>query len=131
MIREANIDDYDDIKNIARLISNDYIIPKSVVSKIYVYEHADEIQGFISINNLVNEVEIIDIAVLKKYQNNSVGSKLIDFIISNINVDIFLEVNVNNKAAIKLYEKYNFKIINTREKYYKDEDAYIMKRNKI
>lgn len=38
---------------------------------------------------------------------------------------IHLEVNCNNIAAIKLYEKFNFKI-HIRKNYYKSEDAIIM-----
>ena len=39
-----------------------------------------------------------------------------------------LEVNTENIAAINLYKKFNFEIINTRKKYYEGKDAYIMER---
>ena len=54
--------------------------------------------------------------------------------ISNIGKDvslITLEVNVNNKAAIALYEKFNFEVICKRIFYYGNEDAYLMGRRCI
>ena len=39
-----------------------------------------------------------------------------------------LEVAVDNDVAIKLYEKFGFKIIHTRKKYYGKKDAYVMER---
>lgn len=43
--------------------------------------------------------------------------------------NIFLEVRVSNAAAIGLYEKHRFSVINIRKKYYDGvEDALIMKR---
>jgi ribosomal-protein-alanine N-acetyltransferase len=42
----------------------------------------------------------------------------------------FLEVRKSNTAAIGLYERFNFKRIHIRKKYYSDgEDAIIMQRN--
>ena len=40
------------------------------------------------------------------------------------------EVRENNERAIHLYEKYGFKEIYRRNKYYGDEDAIIMERMK-
>ena len=40
-----------------------------------------------------------------------------------------LEVRSKNINAIRLYQKYDFKIINIRKNYYKDDDAIIMERN--
>ena len=39
---------------------------------------------------------------------------------------IMLEVRCDNIYAIKLYKKYNFKIINIRKNYYLNNDAYVM-----
>ena len=41
--------------------------------------------------------------------------------------NIYLEVNVENTQAIKLYEKFGFKNLGIRKKYYNNTtDAYIM-----
>ena len=39
-----------------------------------------------------------------------------------------LEVRTKNSIAISLYESLGFKVIHTRLKYYKDDDAYIIER---
>ena len=39
---------------------------------------------------------------------------------------MLLEVRCDNINAIKLYKKYNFKIINIRKNYYENNDAYVM-----
>jgi ribosomal protein S18 acetylase RimI-like enzyme len=39
---------------------------------------------------------------------------------------ITLEVNCNNAAAIKFYEKNGFEKVSVREKYYGNEDAFLM-----
>ena len=36
------------------------------------------------------------------------------------------KVDVNNKNAIKLYQKFGLEIINTRKDYYENSDAYLM-----
>jgi ribosomal-protein-alanine N-acetyltransferase len=41
---------------------------------------------------------------------------------------ITLEVRKSNTPAIKLYQKFDFSIINTRKNYYENEDAYLMGR---
>lgn len=41
---------------------------------------------------------------------------------------IMLEVNENNTKAIKLYEKFNFRLIHIRKNYYDTDDAYILKK---
>ena len=85
------------------------------------------------INNDLNYFyvyEIVDIIVSEEYQNQKIGSILIDYMITNLNVDdrIYLEVNTNNKKAINLYQKFGFKVINIRKNYYCLDDAYVMER---
>ena len=41
---------------------------------------------------------------------------------------VYLEVSVENQAAIELYEKFGFEKIHTRKNYYGTEDAYVMER---
>lgn len=70
----------------------------------------------------------LGIYITNEYQNMKLGSFLLDYILQhekvyNIN-EINLTVDINNKAALKLYKKYNFEIIDTKDTY------YIMKRSK-
>ena len=60
---------------------------------------------------------------------NGIGSKLLEELIKKAEEAsslITLEVNEENKPAIHLYEKYGFKLLGKRKKYYKDKDALIM-----
>lgn len=74
------------------------------------------------------ELELI--LVEENERNKKIGSRLLNnLIINNLKNgdEILLEVNMNNTNAIKLYNKFNFKVISIRKKYYGDEDAYVMK----
>ena len=82
-------------------------------------------------NNVVfDEISILNVAIDKKYQNNGFGKKLISQYLSilPINSIVFLEVNINNFIARKIYTSLNFKKIGSRKNYYNNgEDALIMK----
>ena len=50
----------------------------------------------------------------------------LDDLKNNMVENFSLEVNVNNKVAIKFYLKNGFEIKTVRSNYYKDSDAYLM-----
>ncbi len=117
-------EDFKDVNNIEKYISDSNKL-------VIVYEDLGSIVGFLIVQLLQDEMEILDIAVKETYQQKKIATKLINYLFDNYNIDTFLEVNINNEKAINLYKKFNFKILSTRNKYYKDEDAYIMKKEKI
>ena len=93
--------------------------------------------GVCTILNLTNEIEIVKFGIKPDDRNKGYGFIFLQLLINHYiekNIDnIFLEVSVKNTAAIRLYSKLGFKLLNIREKYYKrnkkiPEDAYIMKR---
>lgn len=92
----------------------------------------EKIIGYLVALKLVDTLEIVRIAVDKKYRNQGYGKKLIDiaqdFAIENNYKKIILEFRENNTAARNLYKSAEFKEINIRKKYYKDtlEDAIVM-----
>ncbi len=81
---------------------------------------------------IVDETHIISIGVRRRYLRRGIGEKIISKIISDSTKKcrqcITLEVRPSNNAAIKLYEKFDFKIVGKRDRYYSDnlEDALIM-----
>ena len=91
--------------------------------------------GVLVFKELYERIEIEYIVVDKVNRSRKVASKLMDFLIGyahNKQIEnISLEVNVNNLKAINLYKKYEFKIVAKREKYYNNEDAYLMVRRLI
>ena len=75
---------------------------------------------------------IINFLINPKYQNKGYGSCLLNQTILRIKEfdkvkKIILNVNINNSSAIKLYEKFGFRIIKTINNYYHLKDsAYLM-----
>ena len=97
---------------------------------IYIYKENNINKGFIHIQNGLDIIDLLNIIVKPKYQNQGIGSVLLKYIIDNKqDKKIMLEVRSKNMNAIKSYQKYDFKIINIRKNYYKDDDAIIMERN--
>ena len=97
---------------------------------IYIYKENNINKGVIHIQNGLDIIDLLNIIVKPKYQNQGIGSVLLKYIIDNKqDKKIMLEVRSKNINAIKLYQKYDFKIINIRKNYYKDDDAIIMERN--
>lgn len=97
---------------------------------IYLYKENNINKGFIHIQNGLDIIDVLNIIVKPEFQNQGIGSILLKYIIDNKqDKKIMLEVRSKNINAIKLYQKYDFKIINIRKNYYKDDDAIIMERN--
>ncbi len=113
-----------DIEYLNKLSS--YNITLNAFSNVLIYKE-NKILGFIDFNKMYDAIEINYIYVIPEARGNKIASKLISYLINNYDFkNITLEVNVNNKIAINLYKKYNFKIINIRKKYYGDADGYLM-----
>jgi len=84
---------------------------------------------------VVDQVEVLDIAVAPEYRRQGYGNRLMDRVLElSIAKDcrlISLEVRRSNLAAVSLYESMGFKAIAIRPKYYAhdNEDAIVMQRN--
>lgn len=97
---------------------------------IYIYKENNINKGFIHIQTGLDIIDLLNIIVKPEFQNQGIGSILLKYIIDNKqDKKIMLEVRSKNINAIKLYQKYDFKIINIRKNYYKNDDAIIMERN--
>ncbi|MBE6160108.1 MAG: GNAT family N-acetyltransferase [Lactobacillales bacterium] len=123
------ISDVNIINDIANNIFN-FDIKITTYSKIIGYEIDNKIIGFLVYDLIYERCEIEYIAVLNEYRNKKIASKLLEYAINDCKnnhiINISLEVNVNNISAINLYKKYNFKIEAIREKYFNNDDAYLM-----
>ena len=102
-------------------------------SKYLVAKIDNQIVGFAGIISILDEAEILNIVVHKKFRNRKIGSLLLESIIElafSLNLKIInLEVRQSNIPAIKLYEKYGFEICGLRKKYYNNtEDAILMRK---
>ena len=82
------------------------------------------------------DAEILTLCVLPEFRRQGIASKMIQKMCEYMKnfqvVSFFLEVNVNNIAAVKLYEKCGFEKIGMRKNYYKTkqgrQDALILKK---
>jgi ribosomal-protein-alanine N-acetyltransferase len=103
-------------------------------SKIYLVLEKNEqkIIGFLEISHVLDECDIIHIEITKKYREQGIGSKFVEYALLDLKnkgiQKIFLEVRKSNIPAIKLYEKFNFQKIDIRYNYYSNpiEDAILM-----
>lgn len=98
---------------------NDYYIG-------YIFDN--KLVGFAHYTIYYERAELNYIFVLPEYRNNSIATKMLNYIFNNIIEleNITLEVRMSNKAAIKLYEKSGFKKCAIRKNYYGKEDAIMM-----
>ncbi len=137
MISEMNLQDLEDIKDCLLTDFDDfwsYNILKQELengkSKYFVLKQENEIIGFAGILLIIDEVNIMNIVVRKDKRNLGIGSllleKIIDFSEIHNATSITLEVNEKNVPAIRLYEKYGFKQVGIRKKYYNNEDNAIL-----
>lgn len=101
-------------------------------SSIYVVAYLDnELVGFAGIWLSVDDAHITNIVTKKNHRGKGIGSKLLEHLIlltkQNYKASLTLEVNTKNTSAQGLYNKYNFKNLGVRKKYYNGiEDAFIM-----
>jgi len=79
-----------------------------------------KIIGFVIFYHVKNEIEIIQIGIMKSCQRKKYGSLIINKIKKLKDLrNIFLEVSVENTQAINFYLKNGFKKIGIRKAYYK------------
>ena len=99
------------------------------VNKTFLYIENNKLIGFIHIQDLIDEIDIINIVISEENRRKGYASKLIEYVINYANnKKIILEVSDQNINAINLYKKYNFIEINRRKGYYNGIDAIIMEK---
>lgn len=96
-----------------------------------VAKENNQVVGFAGIMTCLDEATLNNIIVKKSCRGRGIGGELLDSLIdlcSDLKMKtLTLEVNVSNISAIKLYEKFGFKNLGIRKKYYNNsQDAIIM-----
>lgn len=116
----SRIEDYDNFWTKEMYLS-EYNNP---YSGIFVLE---DLSGLFIIQEGLDETFLMNIVVDKFKRNQGIGSLLLQYCIDIAKSKrILLEVDENNKIAIKLYKSFNFNEISRRKKYYKNKTAIIM-----
>lgn len=96
-------------------------------------ERAGRLIGLLAVRHVVDEAEILTIAVRTAERRAGVAAALLDHGLSELQkLDIetvFLEVATDNEAALKLYDRYQFQEVGHRPAYYADgRNAYVLAR---
>ena len=76
------------------------------------------------------ECEILTFSVHPSHQGKGIGRALLKKLLETVSGPIFLEVAVDNGAALHLYKTEGFKVVGTRPNYYtgkEPKDAYLMR----
>lgn len=142
-INLVELKDLDEIYNLERksfkkdafskdLILN-LIMENTFFFKLNDRKMSNKIVGFIIIiQDREERVNLINLLIRKRNQNKGCGTYLLDYTIRKVkemhNIKaIVLNVNSKNKVAIKLYQKFNFRIVQKIENYYRQKiGAYLM-----
>lgn len=130
-LKNFNIDEFDKFWNIN--ILKDELSSDS--SHFICAKLQATIIGFIGIKTIIDETDIMNIAVKESYRNQGIGTLLLNNIINNFCISnniktINLEVNENNFPAINLYKKHGFYECGKRKKYYDNKyNAILMKKD--
>lgn len=87
--------------------------------------------GYVGLQKVGDDLNLLKVAVLPQYRSLGVGfslmQKALDYRFDKNFQKYFLEVREHNEKAIKLYQKFGFKTVSKREKYYSDgENALVM-----
>ena len=117
---------YEYLSNNIKEFNIDYLKKENPFLKNYIFLKNNEPIGLISYSLIYDRIELEYIWVHIEHRKKGIASKLMDIMIDEDVKNITLEVNFKNQGAIKLYEKYGFKIVSVREKYYGNDDAYLM-----
>ncbi|ESK54465.1 ribosomal-protein-alanine acetyltransferase [Acinetobacter tjernbergiae DSM 14971 = CIP 107465] len=91
-----------------------------------VYEQANQVVGFCILQPVLDEANLLLMAIHPNQQGKGLGYILLDHSIQQLKnhpIQIFLEVRESNTAAIGLYEKIGFHQIDLRKNYYPNRDG--------
>lgn len=131
MIRLMRDSDLESVAAIERLVQthpwNKQQFQESLASyQCTVYEQADQVVGFCILQPVLDEANLLLMAIHPSQQGEGLGYKLLDQSIQQLKnnpIQIFLEVRESNTAAIRLYEKTGFHQIDVRKNYYPNPDG--------
>ena len=104
------------------------------LSSWFVAEEEGRVIGYIGSQAVMDEADIMNVAVDPAYRRMGVAQGLIDTLIEELKrkdvVCLFLEVRASNESAINLYDKNGFLQVGRRKNYYHNpkEDALILRK---
>lgn len=133
-IKKAQLKDLNtllDIEN--RVFNNDpFALSKSSFryhlnkNEMFIIEVEDKIAGYILWLKRKEYYRLYSIAVDNSFQGLGLSSKLLEYSFEKLNNKkrFTLEVKTKNEKAIKLYEKYDFKVKKVLKDYYEENSGF-------
>lgn len=92
-----------------------------------IYTDHDQLAGYVALSMVLDEVELLSMAVMPTYQKQGYGRALLEYVIKTTQARgakvIFLEVRRSNQSALSLYLSEGFQVIGQRIGYYPAESA--------
>ena len=138
-IREMKVDD---LKRIVELEKDLFLSPwneedfihelkENPMAGYYILEKENQIIGYIGLWFLGDQCQITTIATDRHFQGQGCASQLMEYALEKSEElhyqNVNLEVRVSNVKAVALYQKFGFKNVAVRKRYYSNgEDAYLM-----
>ncbi|WP_019222218.1 ribosomal protein S18-alanine N-acetyltransferase [Bartonella rattaustraliani] len=107
---------------------DDFLTDLSIFGyKASLCEKADKILGFCLCRLVLDEAEIITIAVHPHFRRQGIGFLLLDSTLRHLHhehaIKLFLEVEETNLSALKLYQSFKFQKIAKRIAYYQAKNS--------
>ncbi|WP_336278815.1 ribosomal protein S18-alanine N-acetyltransferase [Bartonella sp. CB175] len=97
--------------------------------KAYLIDKPEQILGFCLYRLILDEAEIITIAVHPHYRRQRIGYLLLDSTLHHLHhkraIKLFLEVEETNISALNLYQRFDFQKISKRLAYYQSKNSRI------
>lgn len=137
--REMLVEDLDQVMDIEEALFSvpwtregflTYLMKKDTM--FFVVEEKDQILGYCSMMTVLDEGDILNVAVKKDRQKEGIGQFLVDSVLRIAGMQgiklVHLEVREGNGIARRLYERLGFKEDGLRKNYYENpvENAVLM-----
>lgn len=124
----------------AQILAVDKLLLENYIGWVAWDDDAGVLRGYVLMQVLVDEVEILTIGVAKTAQGQGLGAAFLARAFDDLSVQnqinaCLLEVRESNWTAIALYQKCGFVTIGRRKNYYPEpntaerEDALLMRKN--
>ncbi|MDE6776753.1 MAG: ribosomal protein S18-alanine N-acetyltransferase, partial [Oscillospiraceae bacterium] len=88
---------------------------------LVAFDNFNQVAGFLTASYVLDTADLTNIAVAPEFRNQGIASGLLKFLLQELkNCDIFLEVRISNIPAINLYQKFHFKQVGIRKRFYQN-----------
>jgi len=117
---------------IAQWGAADYDLAHRPTTFGWVAEQEQRVIGFLVVRQALDEIEILNIAVLPGLRRQGIGTQLLSTALKDAShrgaMDAYLEVRASNSRAIEFYKHHGFRMLDRRAEYYASpcEDALVL-----